>query len=65
MKILSILGVILIILGAVDLAGSYADFDLWGDYINVKLPDMLWKYSSYIELGAGFLLFNLGSKSKE
>ncbi len=64
MKILKIIGVLLIAFGAVDLIGSFADFDLWGK-IGITLPDLLWKYSSYKEIGLGLLLFNLGSANKE
>ncbi|MGJ8663972.1 MAG: hypothetical protein ACSHWU_09985 [Marinicella sp.] len=64
MKILKIIGVLLIAFGAVDLIGSFADIDLWGK-IGITLPDLLWKYSSYIEIGLGLLLFNLGSANKE
>ncbi|MCB1582717.1 MAG: hypothetical protein R3E90_15995 [Marinicella sp.] len=63
MKALKIVGIILILVGAVDLIGSYTGFDLWGR-LGVTLPDILWKYSSYIEIGLGLLLFNLGSGQK-
>ncbi|WP_223787499.1 hypothetical protein [Marinicella meishanensis] len=59
MKALKIFGILLIVFGAVDLIGSYSGFDLWGR-LGVTLPDLLWKYSSYIEIGLGLLLFNIG-----
>ncbi len=61
---MKIIGILLILFGAVDLIGSYADFDLWG-IIGIQLPDAIWQYSSYIELGLGFLLFNLGSSDED
>ncbi len=64
MKALKIIGILLIVMGAVDLIGSYAGFDLWGR-LGVTLPDLLWKYSSYIEIGLGLLLFNIGNANKE
>ncbi len=64
MKALKIIGILLIVMGAVDLIGSYAGFDLWGT-LGITLPDLLWKYSSYIEIGLGLLLFNIGSANKE
>jgi len=64
MKILKIVGVLLVVFGAVDLIGSFTGFDLWG-VIGVALPEFLWKYSSYIEIAIGLLLFNLGSTKKE
>ena len=62
---MKILGMIIIAIGLVDLAGSYMDFDLWGGFIGVELPEMLWKYSSFIEIGIGYFIMNLGSKDSE
>lgn len=62
---MKIAGIILIAIGLIDLIGSYAGFDLWGEVIGVELPDFLWKYSSYIEMIVGYSLFNLGSESVE
>jgi len=64
MKILKIIGVLLVVFGAVDLIGSFTGFDLWGT-IGVNLPEIIWRYSSYIEIAAGMLLFSLGSANKE
>ena len=60
---MKILGLLLIVFGVVDLAGSYAEFDLWGGVIGIQLPEVIWKYSSFIEMGLGYFLFNLGKKS--
>lgn len=60
---MKILGLLLIVFGVVDLVGSYAEFDLWGGFIGVQLPDIIWKYSSFIEMGLGYFLFNLGKSS--
>ena len=62
---MKIIGIIIIVFGLVDLIGSYADFDLWGGFLGVQLPDTLWKYSSYIELAIGYVVMTLGSKSGE
>ncbi len=64
MKILKVIGILLVVFGAVDLIGSFTGFDLWGK-IGVTLPELLWKYSSYIEIGIGMLLFSVGSSNKE
>lgn len=61
---MKIAGIILIAFGLVDLIGSFAGFDLWGT-IGVPLPDIVWKYSAYIEMAAGYGLMTLGSKSEE
>ena len=58
---MKIIGALLIIFGLVDLIGSYTEFDLWGT-IGIVLPDLLWRYSSFIEIGLGYFLFNLASK---
>ena len=60
---MKIAGIILIAIGLIDLIGSYMGFDLWGGFIGVELPELLWKYSSYIEIIIGYGLFSLGSKS--
>jgi len=57
---MKILGLILIVFGVVDLAGSYAEFDLWGGFIGIQLPEVIWQYSSFIEMGLGYFIFNLG-----
>jgi len=62
---MKIAGIIVILIGLVDLIGSYTGFDLWGGFLGIDLPDLLWKYSSYIELAIGYGLFNFGSSSSE
>jgi len=60
---MKILGLLLIVFGVVDLVGSYAEFDLWGGFIGVQLPEVIWKYSSFIEMGLGYFLFNLSKNN--
>ncbi len=62
---MKIAGILLIIVGLVDLVGSYADFDLWGGFLGIQLPEIVWKFSAYIEMGIGYLLFNMGSGGSE
>lgn len=59
MSAIKIIGILLIVFGLVDLIGSYASFDLWGS-IGIHLPDLLWKFSSYIEIAVGYGLMKLG-----
>jgi len=61
---MKILGIIFIAIGLIDLGGSFTGFDLWGGFIGIELPDILWKYSAYIEIAIGYFLFKSGS-SKE
>ncbi len=64
MSAVKIIGAIIFLFGVVDIGGSYMDFDLWGK-IGIQLPEMLWKYSSYIELALGAFLFSMGSGDDE
>jgi hypothetical protein len=59
---LKILGFALIGFGLVDLVGSFTGFDLWGDFLKISLPDIIWTYSAYIEMILGYALFH-ASKS--
>ncbi len=61
---MKILGILIIAIGLVDLIGSYTGFDLWGGFIGIELPDLLWKYSSFIEIGLGYFIMNSASKSE-
>ena len=63
MSAVKIIGILLIVFGLVDLIGSFVGFDLWG-VIGIHLPDLLWKYSSYIEMIAGYGLMQLGSSDE-
>ncbi|MHC4515421.1 MAG: hypothetical protein ACYTGW_01270 [Planctomycetota bacterium] len=58
-----IIGGVLFLFGLVDLIGSFADFDLWGS-MGVELPEFLWKFSAWIEIIIGALLFKLGKRAK-
>ncbi len=60
-----IIGGLLIAFGVVDMVGSYTNLDVWGEWIRVDLPEVIWRFSAYIEIGVGYLLFNLGSKEAE
>lgn len=62
---MKILGIIIIVVGLIDLIGSYVGFDLWGGFIGVELPDILWSYSSFIEIGLGYFVMKIGSNDKE
>jgi hypothetical protein len=63
--VLMILGGLLVAVGLIDLIGSFTDFDLWGGFIGVELPDILWKYSAYGELLIGYLIFKAGMDTSE
>ena len=54
-----ILGGLLVVFGVVDFGGSFAGFDLWGT-LGVPLPEIIWRFSAYLEIGAGYALINLG-----
>jgi hypothetical protein len=50
--------------GVVDLVGSFAGFDLWGT-LGIQLPEMIWKYSSYIEIAIGYGVMSFFSSDEE
>jgi len=57
------IGLYLIAFGVVDFAGSYMNFDLWG-IVGVRLPDLLWQFSAYIEMGLGYFIMSLGDREE-
>ena len=62
---MKILGMIIIAFGLVDLIGSYMEFDLWGTFIGVQLPEQLWQFSSYIEIAIGYLVMKFAPANAE
>ncbi|MEM7168032.1 MAG: hypothetical protein AAF581_21445, partial [Planctomycetota bacterium] len=60
---LKVIGGLLIVFGGLDLIGSFAVFDVWTDWLGIALPEIIWRFSAYIELVIGFFLFRLGSKN--
>lgn len=62
---MKIIGILFVIFGLVDLVGSYAEFDLWGGFLGIQLPEIIWKFSAYIEIAIGAALFKFGSTEAE
>lgn len=62
---MKIAGILIIAIGLIDLIGSYAGFDLWGGFLGIQLPELLWKFSSYIEIAIGYGLIKLGTTEVE
>lgn len=62
---MKIAGILIIAIGLIDLIGSYAGFDLWGGFLGVQLPELLWKFSSYIEIAIGYGLIKFGTTEIE
>lgn len=60
--VLIILGGLLFAFGAFDFAGArFLDIDVWKDHIGwVTMPDILWNYSAYAEMAAGFFIASAG-----
>ena len=56
---LKAIGGILILIGLVDFLGSFAGFDLWGT-MGIDLPEIIWRFTAYIELAAGYALLKAG-----
>ena len=58
---MKIIGALLVIFGIIDLAGSWiGDLDVWYDWFGIKLPEFIWMFSAWIEIGLGSFLFKLG-----
>ena len=55
---MKIVGVIFIVIGVVDVGGSWLGFDFWGEFVGIELPYIIWILSGYAEVGLGFFLFN-------
>lgn len=59
--VLIIVGVLIFAFGAVDFAGAmFFEFDLWGGFLGIQLPDVVWRYSAYAEMIIGGLIAKVG-----
>ena len=56
-----IIGYLFVAFGAVDLFGSSLGLDVWGEWIGIQLPKILWKFSAFIEMGIGFFFIIMGT----
>jgi len=56
-----VIGGLLIAFGLLDMIGSWTGLDVWGQWIGVALPEIIWQFSAYIEIGIGYFLFNMGT----
>ena len=65
MNILKIIGGVFIAFGLVDMIGSFTELDVWGEWIGLDLPEAIWSFTAYIEMGIGYFLLNLGSNDTE
>ena len=57
---LAIIGALIFAFGIVDIIGSFTGLDVWGEWIGVDLPAVIWSFTGYIELALGAFLFKLG-----
>ena len=65
MSLLKIFGGLLIAFGLVDMIGSFTGLDVWGEWIGQDLPEFIWSFTAYIEIGIGYFLIKLGSSDTE
>ena len=61
---MKIVGILIIVFGLVDLIGSFTGFDLWGT-IGIQLPEVIWRYSAYIEIAIGYGVMNFFGSDEE
>jgi hypothetical protein len=64
-NILKIIGGLFIAFGLVDMIGSFTELDVWGEWIGLDLPEAIWSFTAYIEMGIGYFLLKLGSNDTE
>ena len=57
---LRIAGAVLVLFGLFDMLGSWGGIDVWGDVIGITLPEIIWRFTAYIEIGLGIFIWNLG-----
>lgn len=57
---LGVFGALLFVFGAVDLIGSFTGLDVWGQWIGANIPEPIWTYTAWIEMGLGGFLAKLG-----
>lgn len=62
--VLMAVGGLIVAFGLVDFVGSFLHFDLWGR-LGVRLPEILWRFSAYIELAIGLAAFRIGKSMRE
>ena len=62
---MKIVGIIVIVFGIADIGISYLGVDLWGEYIGVELPELIWTYSGFIEVAIGYGLMKLAGKGQD
>lgn len=60
-----VIGGLLILFGLIDLIGSFTGLDVWGEWIGIDLPDIIWRFSAWIEIGIGWLLIKFASGSAQ
>ena len=65
MNIFKIIGGLLVAFGLVDMIGSFTGLDVWVEWIGVELPELIWSFTAYIEIGIGYFLLKLGSNDAE
>ena len=45
---MKIVGGLLIAFGLVDMIGSYTGLDVWGQWLHIELPELIWTFTAYI-----------------
>ena len=57
---MKIIGGVFIAFGLLDLIGSFTGLDVWGQWVGINLPEIIWKFTAYIEMGVGYFLLTPG-----
>jgi len=56
-----IIGILLVAFGLVDFIESWRDYDVWQRWFHITKPEVLGRFSGYIEMVLGYFLIKRGS----
>jgi hypothetical protein len=59
---MKIIGILLIAFGLADFIGSWSNYDVWHQWFHIEKPEVLGRFSGYIEMALGYFLIRLGAK---
>ena len=59
---MKIIGILLVAFGFVDFIGSWNEYDVWKVWFHIEKPEILGRFSAYIEMALGYFLIRLGAK---
>lgn len=58
---MKIIGILLVAFGLVDFIESWRDYDVWQRWFHITKPEVLGRFSGYIEMVLGYFLIKRSS----